>query len=101
MEDRELLRQFVEQNSQSAFREVVKRHTNWVCAVCRRRLQDATLAEDATQAVFFALARKASSLTSQKTISPWLFQAAKFSTDNLRRSALRRARHETKAAAMM
>ena len=101
MEDRELLRQFAEQNSQAAFTEVVKRHTDWVYAVCRRRLQDATLAEDATQAVFFALARKASSLTNQTTLSPWLFQAAKFSTDNLRRSAMRRARHELKAAAMM
>jgi RNA polymerase sigma factor (sigma-70 family) len=100
MEDRELLRQFVEQNSQVAFSEVVRRHTDWLYAVCCRRIGDASLAEDAIQAVFLALARKAPSLTNQTTLSPWLYQAAKFAANNMRRGVIRRARHESKAAAM-
>src|SRR4051812_41348621 len=100
MEDRELLRQFVRENSQAAFGALVQRHTNWVYSVCLRRLRDPGLAEDAAQAVFWALARKAPSLLGKRSISPWLHQAAKFVAANMVRAAKRRAHHEMEAAAM-
>ncbi len=100
MEDRELLRQFVQQNSQDAFRELVARHTDWLYCVCLRRLRDSALAEDATQAIFLALARRAPGLLKLPTLSPWLHRAAKFVTSNLQRAQHRRARHESEAASM-
>src|SRR5579884_2832315 len=100
MTDPQLLHQFVRARSQDAFRQLVQRHTDWLYSVCVRRLHDPSLAEDAVQAIFLALARKAPTLLHQPTISPWLHQAAKFACANLQRAQKRRARHESEAAAM-
>ncbi len=100
MEDGPLLQKFVREKSQAAFGELVGRHSHWVYSVCRRRLGDAALAEDATQAVFLALARKAPRLVKQKTISPWLYQAARFCALRMVRDRSRRRRYELEAAAM-
>src|SRR5947209_2531409 len=58
-DDAELLRLYVEQGSQGAFRQIVERHTPRVYAICYRRLHDSQLAEDALQQVFLDLARQA------------------------------------------
>src|SRR3954471_22930661 len=76
--DRQLLQEFVRQQSQAAFRQLVERHSHWLYSVCVRRLGDSASAEDATQAVFLALAQHAPSLSNEPTISPWLHQAARF-----------------------
>ncbi|HEY1629120.1 MAG TPA: sigma-70 family RNA polymerase sigma factor [Tepidisphaeraceae bacterium] len=98
--DHQLLEQFVAENSQAAFRQLVERHSHWLYSVCQRRLGDSALAEDATQAVFLALAKRAPQLLREKTISPWLHQAAKFCASNLLRAQSRRRRHEREAAIM-
>ena len=100
MNDQQLLHQFVHDRSQQAFRELVQRHTDWLYSVCLRRLRDPSLAEDATQAIFLALARKAPALLHHPTLSLWLHQAAKFACHNIQRAEQRRARHESEAAAM-
>jgi len=62
MDDRQLLRQFVDTNSQEAFSVLTKRYLSLVYSVCRRELDDTETAEDVTQAVFLILARKAPAL---------------------------------------
>ena len=62
MTDRELLAEYVEGGSQQAFGQIVARHADMVYSACLRRLGDAHAAEDAVQAAFLVLMRKARSL---------------------------------------
>ena len=57
--DIDLLRQFVEHESDAAFAGLVERHINLVYSVARRQTGDAHQAEEITQAVFIILAQKA------------------------------------------
>src|SRR5271166_3803913 len=57
--DGDLLRQFAETRDESCFATVVQRHLGFVYAVSLRRLRNVHAAQDAAQAVFVALARKA------------------------------------------
>jgi RNA polymerase sigma factor (sigma-70 family) len=101
MEDRRLLRRFVEENSQEAFAALTTRYLGLVYSVCRRELADAEAAEDVTQAVFLILARKAPTLRRGVVLSGWLFQTARFAAKNARLQAQRRADYEQKAAEAM
>ena len=62
MSDLELLRQFVQDRSQPAFAELVRRHVDWVHSAALRRVHDPHLADDVTQATFLVLVQKAASL---------------------------------------
>ncbi len=101
MDDRQLLRQFVEHNSQEAFAALTQRYLSLVYSVCRRELDDAETAEDVTQAVFLILARKAPALRRNVVLSGWLFQTARFAAKNARIQAQRRAAYEQKAVEAM
>jgi hypothetical protein len=57
--DAALLHRYVELGCGEAFAGIVYRHGGWVYHLCRRNLGDAHLAEDAAQAVFLLLSRKA------------------------------------------
>jgi len=70
--DRDLLRCFSRQRDQEAFAELVRRHGPMVLAVCRRVLHDGHDAEDAFQAVFFILARKAKARGWRDSVADWL-----------------------------
>src|SRR5687767_1483552 len=94
MDDRQLLQQYVENGSQDAFAQIVSTHVSLVYSVCCRMLTDRHLAEDATQAVFFLLARKARSLRRHILLAGWLHNAARNVCSNLRRSESSRRRHE-------
>src|ERR1041384_6068082 len=50
--DIELLRRFRESASDEAFAELVRRHVDFVYSTARRQVNDATLAEEITQATF-------------------------------------------------
>ncbi|MGI4790879.1 MAG: RNA polymerase sigma factor [Janthinobacterium lividum] len=103
MTDWQLLRKFTDQDSQTAFTELSQRYTNLVYRVCLRELEDAALAEDASQAVFLILARKAKTLTpicQEATLSSWLFQTALLTSKNVRRQEQRRQVREQEAATM-
>ena len=56
--DLKLLRAYAGNSDNDAFSKLVARHTNWLFAAARRRLEDDFLADDATQAVFMMLAQK-------------------------------------------
>jgi RNA polymerase sigma factor (sigma-70 family) len=74
--DGQLLRQFASGRDGSAFAALVRRHGPMVLGVCRRVLGHAQDAEDAFQATFLVLARKARSLADPEAVGPWLYGVA-------------------------
>src|SRR5262245_50420136 len=68
-DDMRLLRRYVDHGSQAAFSQLVAKHLPWVFAMCRRALRDKHLAEDASQAVFVLLARRAATLSEQTRVA--------------------------------
>jgi RNA polymerase sigma factor (sigma-70 family) len=74
--DAELLERFVRGGDQTAFELIVRRHEHMVFGVCRRILHDRQDAEDAFQATFLALARKAASIRRREAVSGWLYRVA-------------------------
>ena len=74
--DRELLDRFVATRDEAAFELLIWRHGAMVLGVCRRAIRDHQLAEDAFQAVFIVLARKARSIRGGN-VAGWLFRVAR------------------------
>src|SRR5438270_11619394 len=74
--DETLLTSFVERQDEAAFEALVRRHGPLVLGVCRRVLGHHHDAEDAFQATFLVLARKAASLRSRELVGNWLYGAA-------------------------
>jgi RNA polymerase sigma factor (sigma-70 family) len=100
MTDRELLAEYAQSRSGSAFAALVDRHAGKVFGACCRILGDPHAAEDATQAVFLVLARKAGGLPRGTVLSGWLFLAAEMTARQMLRARRRRERHEQEAALM-
>lgn len=75
--DRELLARFVASGDDDAFAVLVDRHGPLVRSVCARVLGDAHATDDAFQATFLLLARKAGSLANADAVSSWLFGVAR------------------------
>jgi serpin B len=94
--DRELLDEYASGASEAAFDELVRRHTPKVLAAARRVLGDAHAAEDAAQAVFMLLARRAGGL-GRAAVAGWLFRTAGFVAANHLRARARRAGREEAA----
>src|SRR5689334_13937124 len=74
--DADLLSRFAKDRDQAAFELLVWRHGGLVLGVCRRILNDDHLAEDAFQATFLVLARKAHSLVA-RNVPGWLHRVAR------------------------
>lgn len=101
MHDGRLLREYAEHGSQAAFARLVERYLRLVYSACLRETGEAGLAEDAAQAVFLLLARKAPSLTARASLAGWLFAASRLVSRNARRQGQRQQRQEQKAAEEM
>lgn len=100
-DDATLLRRFVEDHAEEAFTELVRRHLAMVYATALRRVGcDAHLAQDVTQTVFIALARKASSLRGHASLAGWLYVSTHRATAEVVRGEQRRKQHEASAYAM-
>lgn len=74
--DGELLQRFAIRHDEQAFAILVERHGPMVLATCRRILDQDQDAEDAFQATFLVLARKAWSIQRQQSLASWLYKVA-------------------------
>jgi RNA polymerase sigma factor (sigma-70 family) len=76
MTDGQLLEWFLADRDEAAFEALVRRHGPMVLGVCRRVLRHAHDAEDAFQATFLVLMRKASSIVKRDMLGAWLYGVA-------------------------
>ena len=70
--DADLVKRYAQQRDEAAFELLLRRHGPMVLGVCRRVLHNLHDAEDAFQATFLVLVRRASSLRSPGMIGNWL-----------------------------
>jgi RNA polymerase sigma factor (sigma-70 family) len=97
--DARLLEQFVARRDADAFEALARRHGPLVWRVCRRMLPQAHDAEDAFQATFLALARRAGSVRKPESLSAWLHAAAFRIARRIRQDAGRAETAQREAAA--
>src|SRR5262245_670371 len=74
--DQQLLDRFVRERDEAAFATLLQRHGPMVRGVCLRALRYAHDADDAFQATFLVLARKAALVSWHKSVGGWLYQVA-------------------------
>src|SRR5438045_9727621 len=96
--DPDLLARFARDRDEAAFAELVERHGPMVLAVCRRVLGCPHDADDAFQAAFLVLARRAGALRVRGSVGDWLHGAARRAAPAARRAAGRRPRRAARAA---
>ncbi|VTR96857.1 sigma-70 family rna polymerase sigma factor : Uncultured bacterium genome assembly Metasoil_fosmids_resub OS=uncultured bacterium PE=4 SV=1: Sigma70_r2: Sigma70_r4_2: CarboxypepD_reg: HEAT_PBS: HEAT_2 [Gemmata massiliana] len=75
--DTDLLTSFVRNRDEAAFAALVERHGPMVMGTCRRILYDSHAAEDAFQAAFLVLARRAASLPRTEALARWMYGVAR------------------------
>ncbi len=99
--DAQLLREYAESGSESAFTELVARHTNLVYSAALRQLLSSDLACDVAQNVFTSLARSAHALAGKlnpdASLAGWLCRCTRNLALNLRRDDFRRHSRERQA----
>jgi RNA polymerase sigma factor (sigma-70 family) len=74
--DAHLLERFIRGRDEAAFATLMERHGPMVMGVCRRVLRDRHTADDAFQATFLVLVRKAASLRRPHLLGNWLYGVA-------------------------
>ena len=101
LSDRQLLEHFQSRAgdaAEAAFAILLERHGPMVIRTCRSVLQDEHAVEDAFQATFLVLVRRARSLWVRDSLGPWLFQVAVRVSASARASEVRRRRLEQRKA---
>jgi RNA polymerase sigma factor (sigma-70 family) len=99
--DGRLLERFAtdeDEAAELAFSALVERHEAMVWRVCAAVLRDEHAAEDAFQATFLVLVRKARTLWVRDSLGPWLHQVAYRTAIRLRSTIVRRRGHERRCA---
>src|SRR5262249_27300934 len=91
--DQDLLQKFAARRDESAFTELVERHGPLVWKVCRRMCNQHD-AEDAFQATFLVLARRAGQVRKKEAVGSWLFGMAYQTARSQKRAAGRRWNRE-------
>src|SRR5229473_206817 len=74
--DAQLLERFVREREGAAFEALLRSHGPMVFGVCRRLLNNAQDVEDAFQATFLVLVRKARSISKRESVGSWLYGVA-------------------------
>jgi RNA polymerase sigma factor (sigma-70 family) len=99
--DGELLTLYRTDRDQDAFGSLVRRHGPMVLGVCKRVLRDVHAADDAFQATFLVLAKKADSVRPPDRLAPWLYGVAYRTALKARGRAFRRQQVEQRYATEM
>jgi RNA polymerase sigma factor (sigma-70 family) len=99
--DKELLQRFLENREEAAFAALVQRHGPMVLSVCRYVVQNAADAEDAFQATFLVLVRRAASIRRPQLLGNWLYGVAYRVAARARVQAARRRARETSEVEMI
>jgi RNA polymerase sigma factor (sigma-70 family) len=98
--DGQLLEDYVCRREEAALAALVQRHGPMVWGVCRRVLRNYHDAEDAFQATFLVLVRKAASITSRELLANWLYGVAYQTARKARATAAKRRQRERQVADM-
>jgi RNA polymerase sigma factor (sigma-70 family) len=97
MTDEQLVGCFIDHRDEAAFEALLRRHGPMVLGVCRRVLRNYHDAEDAFQATFLILVRKAASLTCREAVANWLYGVAYRTALKARAMAITRRMRESQA----
>jgi RNA polymerase sigma factor (sigma-70 family) len=100
MTDGDLLERFVTGRDEAAFAALVRRHGQMVWGVCRRVLAGHQDAENAFQATFLVLVRKAASVVPREMVGNWLYGVAYQTALNARANEARRRMRERQVSQM-
>ena len=92
--DAQLLERYIASRDAGSFAAIVERHGPMVWGVCRRLLASHQDAEDAFQATFLVLVRKAASVLPRRMLGNWLHGVARHTAVKARALALRRSMRE-------
>jgi RNA polymerase sigma factor (sigma-70 family) len=95
--DMDLIREYADRDSESAFTELVHRHINLVYSVALRYVGNSQDAQDVTQAVFTILAQKTANLRQRPTLTGWLYETMRFTSARLLRTKARQQAREQEA----
>ena len=98
--DRRLLDIFIEGRDGDAFEVLVARHGPMVLSVCRGILRDPNDAEDAFQATFLVLVKKAATIRGDQALGGWLYRVAHRVAVEANKAAARRRACEREAGLM-
>jgi RNA polymerase sigma factor (sigma-70 family) len=94
LDEKSLLKRYVDERDEVAFAALVQRYGPLVLGVCRRILRHEQDAEDAFQATFMVLARKARSITRSASTGGWLYRVAYRIALKLKGRKTRRTMHD-------
>src|SRR5437763_12931286 len=98
--DEQLLQDYLSRHEQAALATLVRRHGPMVWSVCRRILRNWHDAEDAFQATFLVLVRKAASIASPKLLANWLYGVAHQTALKARATVAKRKARERQVTEM-
>ncbi|MBY0524295.1 MAG: sigma-70 family RNA polymerase sigma factor [Gemmataceae bacterium] len=98
--DGQLLERFTLRQEESAFEALMQRHGPMVHNLCRNVLHDPHAADDAFQATFMVLARKATSIQKRQSVASWLYGVAYRISLRSKANATRRRLHERQTIPM-
>ena len=93
--DEQLLTAFAQLGDAAALSSLVERHSTLVWGVCRRLLRNTHDAEDAFQATFLVLVRKAATIRDKKALANWLHGVARQTAVRVRALSVKRHARET------
>jgi RNA polymerase sigma factor (sigma-70 family) len=99
--DTELLQRFLAERDEAAFEALVQRHGPMVLSLCRYLVHNAADAEDAFQATFLVLVRRAASIRKPELLGNWLYGVAYRVAVRARSQAARRRAREKREVEMI